>query len=327
MANPEHVEIVKQGAEAIREWREENPCVLFELGGADLFGTNLIEADLRGTNLRRVNLTEANLSRADFSGANLQEANLSGANLTQAILADATLTGTRINGTIFGDNDLSVVNGLEAVNHCGPSIISIDTLFRSKGKIPEAFLRGCGVPDELIAYLPSLIGSQQAVQFYSCFISYSHKDEEFAKRLHSRMRDEGLRVWYAPEEMKGGRKIHEQIDEAIRVHDKLLLVLSEHSMASEWVKTEIRHARRREVQEGKRILFPISLVPFDAVRDWSAFDADIGKDMGVEIREYFIPDFSDWKDHDAFEAGFKRLLDDLKAEADRGANLGGGEAK
>src|SRR5208283_3308279 len=74
-----------------------------------------------------------------------------------------------------------------------PSTIGIDTLYKSRGKIPEAFLRGCGVPDALIGYLPSLLGAAEAIQFYSCFISYSHNDEEFAKRLHSRMRDEHLR--------------------------------------------------------------------------------------------------------------------------------------
>ncbi len=64
------------------------------------------------------------------------------------------------------------------------------------------------------------------------------------------MRDEHLRVWFAPEEMKAGQKIHEQIDQAIRVYDKLLLVLSEHSMDSEWVKSEIRWARKKERDTG-----------------------------------------------------------------------------
>lgn len=41
----------------------------------------------------------------------------------------------------------------------------------------------------------------------------------------------------------------------------------------------------------------------------------------------FIPDFSNWKDHDAFEVAFKRLLSDLKAEADRDAAGTGGDAK
>jgi hypothetical protein len=57
-----------------------------------------------------------------------------------------------------------------------------------------------------------------------------------------------------------------------------------------------------------------SLVPFERIREWRAFDADIGKDPAREIREYFIPDFSNWKDHDSYQKAFARLLRDLKAE-------------
>jgi hypothetical protein len=199
------------------------------------------------------------------------------------------------------------------MRHEYPSTVGIETLFLSNGKIPESFLRDCGVPEEFIRYLPSLIGAEQAIQFYSCFISYSHKDEEFAKRLHGRLRDAGLRVWYAPEEMKGGQKLHEQIFEGIRVHDKLLLILSEDSMASKWVQTEIRRTRKAEREQGKQKLFPISLVDFEQIKNWECFDADLGKDLGVELREYFIPDFRNWKDHDSFEGGVERLLKDLRA--------------
>ena len=337
MANPEHVEIVKKGAEAVHAWRQKYPDVLFDLGGADfrgadLPGTDLDGALLDGARLAESNLVTANLHATSLVGTDLSGADLTGANLFWAFLSAGLLKGTRLARADFGRTmlsnvDLSSAIGLEHAHHLAPSTIGIDTLYRSKGKIPEAFLRGCGVPDDLIAYLPSLLGAQQAIQFCSCFISYSHKDEEFCKRLHSRMRDEKLRVWYAPEDMKSGRKIHEQIDQAIRVHDKLLLVLSKESMASEWVKTEVRHARKREVREGRRVLFPIRLVPFESIRDWEAFDADTGKDLGVEVREYFIPDFSNWKDHDAFEAGFKRLLNDLQEEADREDDANGGDGQ
>jgi hypothetical protein len=94
----------------------------------------------------------------------------------------------------------------------------------------------------------------------------------------------------------------------------LLLILSEHSTNSEWVKTEIANARQREVREGRHMLFPISLVPFDAVREWKCFDTDTGKDSAREIREYFIPDFSNWKDHDCYQMALERLVRDLKAE-------------
>lgn len=67
-----------------------------------------------------------------------------------------------------------------------------------------------------------------------------------------------------------------------------------------------------EQKHGKTVLFPINFVPFETIRQWRAFDADTGKDMGREVREYFVPDFSNWKDHDAYKHAFDRLLRDLK---------------
>jgi TIR domain len=122
-----------------------------------------------------------------------------------------------------------------------------------------------------------------------------------------------VRCWFAPHDVQGGKKLHEQIDEAIRVHEKVLLILSESSMSSEWVKTEIAKARKREVREKKQVLFPVRVVPYEAMRDWECFDADAGKDSAREIREYFIPDFSGWKEHDKYKKAFERLLGDLKA--------------
>jgi len=337
MANPEHVEILRQGAKVWNKWREENPGVMPDirkahlrgamLRGANLFGTNLSSTDL-GTatlsganlfganlsdaNLRGANLSGANLSRTDLCGANLSKANLFSAHLCSANLQGVSLFDAKIGWTVFTENDLSGVNGLETVKHDAPSSIGVDTLYKSGGNIPEAFLRDCGVPDTFITYAKSLVG--KAIDFYSCFISYSTKDDEFAKRLHSRMRDDNLRVWFSPEDIKGGEKLHEQIERAIQIHDRLLIVLSENSMQSEWVMTELRNARKVEVKEKRRKLFPIRLVDFGAIKEWKCFDADTGKDLAGEVREYFIPDFSNWKDHDAFEVAFARLLRDMKAE-------------
>lgn len=352
MANLEHVRVVAAGERSIAEWRSEQPdsqldlsgadlsradlrsanlsdanlhnAVLrwADLSGADLRGADLSEANLNNANLSWANLSGANLSsasvfQADFSSANLSEAIFSGVylfrtNLSEADLTGVCFTGVRLQDSCFGNVDLSVASGLTDVLHGGPCTIGFDTLYKSQGKIPEEFLRGCGVPDALIAYLPALIRGMEPIQFYSCFISYSHTDEEFCKRLHSRMRDAKLSVWYAPEDMPGGKKLHEEIDSAIRLHEKLLLVISDQSMKSEWVATEIYKARQREMKEGKQVLFPIRLVPFEKIRAWEKFDADTGKDMAREIREYFVPDFTQWKDHDAFENAFSRLLSDLK---------------
>ncbi len=149
--------------------------------------------------------------------------------------------------------------------------------------------------------------------FNSCFISYNHRDENFAKGLYARLRATNIQVWYAPEDIKGGAKLHEQLNQAIHRHDKLLLVLSENSLSSEWVMTEIRKARKYEIEEKRRKLFPIRLVGMETIDDWECFDADTGKDLAIEVREYFIPDFSCWQNRDTFQASFSRLLDDLKA--------------
>ncbi len=77
---------------------------------------------------------------------------------------------------------------------------------------------------------------------------------------------------------------------------------------------ELREARKAERRSGKRKLFPVQLVDFETLRDWECFDAESGEDLAVEQREYFVPDFSNWKEHDQFEAAFSRLLEDLKTD-------------
>jgi TIR domain/Pentapeptide repeats (8 copies) len=344
MANPEHIEIAKKGTKSIAEWRANNLESGLDLSGADLRGINLgatypqepadlqkidlSYADVRNAflrmaklsmaNMRGTNLQNAQISITDLNGADLSSANLTGAYLIATNLAQTKLDNTNFDGAVVGHTkfiglDLSSAQGLSSVKHEYPSTIDVDTLFRSKGNIPELFLRGCGVPDILITYLPSLINSTEPIQFYSCFISYSHKDEEFAKRLYSQMRDSHIRVWFAPESMKAGKKLYEQIDRAIQIHDRLLIVLSEDSLRSEWVITEIRKARKVEILENQRKLFPIRLVDMETLRKWECFDADSGKDLAIEVREYFIPDFSNWKDPEIFKQSFQRLLNDLSA--------------
>jgi uncharacterized protein YjbI with pentapeptide repeats len=323
MASVEHLDILKRGVEVWNGWRRKSdahsvrsPVDLrcANLGSTDLTDANLSRADLSYANLSLANLTGANLSGADLSGTSLFGATLSNANFTQANLKRANLGEAFVKYTLFLDCDLSETKGLDLVLGFGPSIVGIDTIYKSKGNIPWSFLRECGVPEGFITQMPSLIGAEEGLRFYSCFISYGGKDERFARRLHSRMREAHLRVWFAAEDIKGGDKIHEQIETAIRVFDKVLIVLSEASLQSEWVMTELRKARKAERQTGERKLFPVRLVDFETLRDWECFDADSGKDLAVELREYFIPDFSNWEDHDQFEAAFDRLLKDLRAE-------------
>jgi len=287
MTVSQQVGLIRSDINAWNEWRKVHPEIL-----PNFWDANLSDSRLQGADLSYACLRGADLSGADFTGAS-------------------------IGYTSFGDTDLSDVKGLETVQHKGPSTIGINTIYKSKGKIPPEFLRRAGVPENFIEYMGSLTG--KALEFYSCFISYSTKDQAFADRLYADLQNKGVRCWFAPHDIQAGKKIHEQIDEAIRKYERLLLILSPDSMNSEWVKTEIRKARRRERTEKKRVLFPVRLVSFEAIRDWELFDADEGKDLAVEIREYYIPDFSDWKNHDPYAEGLKNLLRDLKAEQHKAA--------
>jgi hypothetical protein len=94
---------------------------------------------------------------------------------------------------------------------------------RSQGDIPEIFLRGADVSDTIITYVSSLVG--KPIEYYSCFISYSSKDQEFVERLYVDLQSKGVRCWFAPEDLEIGDKIRPRIEESIKLHDKLLLVL------------------------------------------------------------------------------------------------------
>ncbi len=203
--------------------------------------------------------------------------------------------------------DLSLTKGLDSVLHLGPSTIGIDTIFLSKGIVPEIFLRGAGVPDAFIKYAKSLVGS--AIEFYSCFISYSTKDQSFADRLYADLQVNGVRCWLTTDDLKIGDRFRSRIDESIRLHDKLLLVLSEASIASPSVEDEVESALERERRENRLVLFPIRI-------DDAVMQTEVAWSAHLRQKRH-IGDFRNWKRHDAYRGGFERLLRDLKAEAEK----------
>lgn len=342
-ANPEHLAVFRRGVASWNAWREVNPYVLpvlaredfsgLDLSGVDLTNTVLSGCKLVATNLTGAGLYQAELFRADLRDANLTEADMRGAKLHQTDLRGAVLewadlfradfigtqvdkarfAGSRCETTTFADVDLSRAVDLQRANHTGPSNVDIATLGRSGASVPRAFLVGTGVPASFVDYGLSGITDVPAIQFESVFVSYSSVDEEFAKALHTVLARQQIRAWFAPEDMKPGSRIHEQIDAAIRVHDRLLLILSETSLRSNWVRTELRKAIGREKRERQRILFPVSIVSYHVVAAWECFDSDLGLDLATAVREYFIPDFSNWRDQATFEAGCAKVLAALRS--------------
>jgi len=343
MADQEQLNKLQQRGTVWNAWRKEHPNEIIDLSGvdlsfADLSGADLGAADLSGANLGAAdfslaNLSGARLSGADLSGtrlsgaclsfadlsfADLSRARLSGADLSGAQLSYARLSGADLSGAqlsraivawpVFGSLDLCMVKGLETIQHHGPSEISTSTLERSNGGIPDIFLRGAGLSNESISYARSFL--QHPIQYYSCFLSYSSTDQEFAERLYADLQHQGTRCWFAHHSLKIGDHFPNHIEEAIRVSDKLLLILSESSVRSEWVEDEVRAALekeerfRKEQHQERTVLFPIQIDSTikHASMQWAA----------KLRRTRHIGNFTRWKDHDTYLESFQRLMRDLQ---------------
>jgi uncharacterized protein YjbI with pentapeptide repeats len=326
MANPEQLKILKQGVNAWNEWRRGNrgmnpdlkganlstvnlhgaylrraDLIGADLSDANLYGADFTGADLSGALLNQTALTEANLSRVELCGADLSGADLGGTDLRGADLDNSDFAGVLAYGTVFGDNDLSRVKGLETVQHRGPSTIGIDTIYKSKGNIPEAFLRGCGVPEDFITSMRSLVG--KAIDFYSCFISYSSKDDDFAQRLYADLQAKNVRCWKFDESAKWGEPVWGEIDAAIRHYDKLVVICSKHSLQSPPVIREIERALQKEDREHKNVLFPIRI-------DDYLFD-EWDHPRKADVVSKVAGDFRGWNNLATYSKAFPRFLDAL----------------
>jgi uncharacterized protein YjbI with pentapeptide repeats len=277
------------------------------LHNVNLAGASLAEAALVGAYLRN-----ADLDRANLTGANLMETALNRARFSRTIVFQTIFTRARLFGTIFSDVDLSDARDLESLAHEGPSTVGIDTLYKSQGKIPEIFLRGCGVPEEFIRFLPSFVN--KPIQFYSCFISYGHEDKAFAHLLHDRLQGKGIRCWLDEHQLLPGDELHESIDQGIRLWDKVVLCASKASLTSWWVDSEINRAFKKEAQimqeRGKKVL---SLIPLNL--DGHLFSAGYQSGKRPEITSRVAANFVGWeKDLALFDRELEKVIRALRSD-------------
>jgi uncharacterized protein YjbI with pentapeptide repeats len=339
MSDKKQLDLLRSGVEAWNAWRRENADALIvclseadsswpslshpdlrgaDLSGADLRGADLSQAHLKAADLRGADLSAADLSGADLGAADLGGASLRGANLMWATLSNTTLDGAdfkdaRMGGTVLKSLNLSAALNIQSVRFYRPCAMTTDTLYASQGAVPESFLRGAGLPEEMIRHLPYLIGHASPIDFYSCFISYSHADESFARRLHDGLQGRGIRCWRDEHEILPGDDMKDAIDRGIRLWDKVLLCCSEASLKSWWVDKEIDKALAKEEglwkQRQKKVvaIIPLNLDGF-LFNGWESGQASM-------IKTRLAADFTGWeKDNAKFEEQFERLVKALRAD-------------
>lgn len=341
MANPEHVEVVCKGAEAIAEWRQANAGVRLDLseaklrgaklGQADLAGAELFAAELCGAELSGALLTAADLTAADLRGANLTEASLSGADLAAAVLSEANLTGaslllarvvlaflrganlsrSQLGSTSLSDVDLSQVIGLGTVRHELPSSVGVDTLiasFRGAGNRWTAdlvtFFRGAGVPQELLEALPGIVAE---VKYHTCFIAYGQPDMEFARKLCEDLEARGVSCWLYDMDATPGEPTWREIGEKRRGADKTVVLCSHRALVRDGVLKEIEE----QIDEDPDKLVPVSLDDLWKEKGFKVMRAD--NDLKHELVKRNWADFAGWEsDASRYEKGLEELLRGLR---------------
>lgn len=336
MSNPEHVAILKKGAKEWNKFRKlmsidqpdfsgeklvksdlkkanlKNASFRYcDLWRTDFSGADLRNADFNHASLINVVLLKANAAGADFADTDLRSVNMGFANLSNADLWNArfyrvnlegaVFNGARVGMAAFVEVDLSTAVGLSCIEFFSASSVGLDTIYKSKGIIPPEFLRGCGVPEGFIEYMDALVRAEEmGNKFFSCFISYSHKDEAFAQTVHEFLKKNGVRVWLATHDLRIGEKIRDTLYSKIALHDKVFLILSKDSVKSDWVEEEVDKAFEEEKTRKSKVLFPIRID--DTVMKTN-------KAWAIKVRQRLVGDFTSPA---KYAESFERLLRDLR---------------
>ncbi len=275
----------------------------------EFIGCNLRSNAFVGSKLDGCRFDRSDLSHAELNGVSLYRTNLSYAKLFKSVISadfeDTILVGTDFSDTYllgsgFINTDLGYVLNLTKARVFDHITLDHRTLLKS-GILPKSFYRSCGLPDLFVEYLSSLVADAMAIA--SCFISYSSKDEQFTTKLYADLQEFESALLLRSKRSKNWIHNPRFGEQAVHMHDRLLIILSQNSISSAWVEHEVEAALERARTENRTVLFPIKVD--DAImstkKGWA----------GNLRRQRHIGDFREWKDRNKYYAAFQKLLSDL----------------
>jgi len=292
-----------------------------DFSNAQLFKTTLNHASMTGACLEKARLKQADLSFADLTRVRLNESDLSHAYLRNAILVEADLSRARLwgaslehavfGGTGLGNLDLLHVTGLESATHIGPSTIGIDTFFLSKGKLPQPFLRGCGVAEDLIQNRTLL--AEHPWKNVLCHIVFNSEDSSFANKLFDSLQSRGIRCWLREQTRKDESDDAPQPDWRMYPQDAFLVCLSKPSLSGDWIDELVETARATQDRYQKELNLAIQLV-YPLNLDGYLFSGQQKFQNEKSLTQWLAADFSGWRRNETkFDQEFEKLLDAFKS--------------
>jgi hypothetical protein len=93
----------------------------------------------------------------------------------------------------------------------------------------------------------------------SIFLSHTHSDKTFARKMAADLRHRGHIVWFDEAEIEVGDSLIEKIRDGIDRVDFVMAIISKNSVMSMWVQQELDLASNREIEERRVIVLPVLL--------------------------------------------------------------------
>jgi hypothetical protein len=134
---------------------------------------------------------------------------------------------------------------------------------------------------------------------HSCFISYSTRDQAFVDRLQEALEREGVDCYKASRDLDVGSPIREEVLRSLHGRDRVIVVLSQSSLASEWVRLEVEATLARAADSGEPLLIPVRLDTAieRASHAWTS-----------RVRALKFCDLAGWREPERFRQGVVELL-------------------
>jgi hypothetical protein len=274
--------------------------------GHSFNATNLRDVDAKSSEFDRCKFVNADLRNAgffdsDFLFCKFHDCSMQGTYFVRALLRHCEFKRCKLDLSEFGETDFLNVNfegstGLSSSRHELPSYIDTGTLGQ---KLPLSFLRGVGLSEKQIQ-----ARSIKGADYYSCFISFSTQDQQFANKIHRDLQDEGVRCWFAPHDLPVGAATADEIDYQISRLDKLLIIISNKALASQWVEDEVFKAYAEERRRKTPVLVPIRL-------DNKVMKTNEAWALKLKDQRN-IGDFTHWRKSRVYRKALDRLISALR---------------